>query len=65
MGIVYIRANPKSEEEKKELLQEAFDEFMLKVPLEQRRFLRKFGFSETEIDEAIGNPDLVTWRFRD
>jgi hypothetical protein len=64
MPAVYIQADPKSEEERATLLEEAFDEFMLKTPLEQRRFLRRFGYTETEIDQAIRNPDLLTWDFK-
>ena len=64
MPIVYVSGNPKSEEEKERLLEKAFDEFMLKVPLEQRRFLRRFGYSETEIDHAIRNPEVLTWCVR-
>ncbi len=64
MPVVYISADPKSEEERQRLLQEAFDQYMFKVPLEQRRFLRRFGYSEGEIDEAIRDPGKLTWKFR-
>ena len=64
MPIVYVSGNPKSEDEKKKLLEEAFDDYMLKVPLEQRRFLRRFGFSETEIDIAIRDPEVLAWDIR-
>ena len=64
MPQVYIEGDPKSEEERKKLLQEAFDEFMFKVPLEQRRFLRRFGYTESEIDEAIQDPTVLKWEIR-
>jgi hypothetical protein len=64
MPVVYIDGNPQSEEERTQLLQEAFDKFMFRVPLEQRRYLRRFGYTETEIDEAIRNPFCLTWEFR-
>ena len=64
MPAVYIPGNPQSEEERQVLLAGAFDEFMLKVPLEQRRFLRRFGYTETEIDLAIRNPDVLNWEIR-
>lgn len=64
MPNVYIDGNPVNEEEKQAMLGSAFDDFMLKIPLEQRRFLRNFGFSESEIDEVLKAPDLLNWKFR-
>ncbi len=61
MPKVYIDGDPANPEEEKQLLQDAFDDFMCKVPIEQRRFLRCFGFSETDIDEALQNPDILSW----
>ena len=64
MRPVYISGNPESEEEMHRMLEEAFDEFMLKVPMEQRRFLRRFGYSEGEIDEVLQNPTMLAWEIR-
>lgn len=64
MPTVYINGSPKNDRETKELFQKAFDEYMFKTPLEQRRFLRRFGFSETEIDQALQNPELLEWKIR-
>lgn len=64
MHTVYIKGNPKSAQERDALLTGAFDEFMLKTPIEQRRFLRKFGLQENEIDELLKNPDTLEWRMK-
>jgi hypothetical protein len=59
-----VPGNPTCEQEEHAILEEAFDEFMCKVPIEQRRFLRNFGFSETEIDEILRNPAVLTWKIK-
>ncbi len=64
MATVYIKGDPCSEEERAELLAAAFDEFMLRTSIEQRRFLRKFGFQETEIDGILKNPGTLEWRIK-
>jgi hypothetical protein len=61
MPKVYIEGNPENSEETNRLTQDAFDDFMCKVPIEQRRFLRRFGFSETDIDEALRDPGILQW----
>ena len=65
MPTVYIKGNPCSEAERAALLTEAFDEFMLKTPIEQRRFLRKFGLQENEIDLILKSPDTLQWRIKE
>jgi|ADurb_Met_02_Slu_FD_contig_41_220927_length_1714_multi_6_in_0_out_0_3 hypothetical protein len=64
MAAVYIKGDPRDEEERARLLADAFDEFMLKTALEQRRFLRKFGLQETEIDGILKNPSALQWRIK-
>ncbi len=64
MAAVYIKGDPRSEEERAEMLAAAFDEFMLKTAIEQRRFLRKFGLQETEIDGILKNPGVLQWRIK-
>jgi hypothetical protein len=61
MPCIIVRGSPKGDGDRDALLQAAFDEFMTKVPLEQRRFLRRFGYTESEIDRAIRNPEILTW----
>ncbi len=64
MTVVFVEGNPNSEEEKQKLLEEAFDRFMQLPPLEQRRFLRKFGYTESEIDKALEDPRILKWEIR-
>ena len=64
MATVYITGDPTDEGQKRALREEAFDAFMLKTAIEQRRFLRKFGFSESEIDEVLQDPAALIWEFR-
>lgn len=64
MPVVYIDGDLLGEEERAALLKDAFDAYMLKIPLEQRRFLRRFGYTETEIDAALQDPSRLTWEVR-
>ena len=64
MPTVYIKGTPANEQERAALLADAFDAFMLKTPIEQRRFLRKFGLQENEIDLILKNPDSLTWQVK-
>jgi hypothetical protein len=64
MPTVYIKGEPQSERERELLLADAFDAFMLKTPIEQRRFLRKFGLQENEIDQILKNPDSLSWQIK-
>ena len=64
MPVVYVEGNPGSREEEAKLLEEAFDRFMQLPPLDQRRFLRRFGFTEDEIDTALRDPTVLKWEIR-